>query len=489
MTRKARGVRRRDVLKGLAAGAAVASLPLREARAQAQADRKFLIVVTGTGGASMIDFATATTASQSDDAANLNVYPDQMVQRFEDSPFRAIDQRLDDLGPLPYQGQANQSNFVRRHMHDMMVVPITGTSVNHQVAEKRSLTGNDAWGGRTLQEAVANAYGEGLPLPNVNMGAGGFVEPGIDPTLPDWAVHEAVSDPRLWWLGLDGAKGVPNAPSPDLVQLARTMRNSKLDPESSFYRTFERSRVLQRWRHQREVAQPELERRNLIQSLNVLPNSAAVPLARFGLGDAPEAARLREIFPLYFDDPLEGQAALAYLLIKNGVSNTVTIGPNFSPLVGGQQIVDSPPLAFDFSHTAHRGAQALMWHRLLSVIDRLIGLLKETEYADGESYWDRSLIYVATDFGRSKRRPSNADEFGTGHDINNGLLLISPMVNGNTILGQVDPNTLQHTGYDPATGRPEPGRHMTEPELYAGILQAMGINTPNLPDMRAMRRG
>jgi hypothetical protein len=484
-------MKRRDLLKGMALGAAATLLPRGGARAQHNpvnpADRKFLIVVTGTGGASMVDFTTAVRASESNDPANLNVYPDGMVQSIEGSPFRAIDQELRDLGPLPYRGSVNQSDFVRRHMHDMMVVPITGTSVNHQVAEKRSLTGNEAWGGRTLQEAVAAAYGGDMPLANVNMGSGGFVEPGIDTTLPDFARHEAVADPRLWWLGLDGAKGVPGAPAKSLVEIARRTRNLKLDPESTFSRTFDASPALRRWRQQRGVSLPALERRNLIQALNILPNSATVPLNEFGLASAADAQRLREVFPLYFSDPLESQAALAYLLIKNGVSNTVTIGPNFSPLVGGQQIVDSPPLAFDFSHTAHRGAQALMWHRLLTVIDRLIGLLKETEYVSGGSYWDRSMVYVATDFGRSKRRPPNAREFGTAHDINNGLLVISPMVNGNTVLGQVDPNTLVHTGYNPTTGAPEPGRQMSEPELYAGLLQALGINTPNLPDMRAMR--
>jgi hypothetical protein len=45
-------------------------------------------------------------------------------------------------------------------------------------------------------------------------------------------------------------------------------------------------------------------------------------------------------------------------------------------------------------------------------------------------------------------------------------------------------------GFDPETGRPEPGRNMTEPEMYAGIAHALGIDTAGggLADMRAMRR-
>ena len=64
------------------------------------------------------------------------------------------------------------------------------------------------------------------------------------------------------------------------------------------------------------------------------------------------------------------------------------------------------------------------------------------------------------------------------------------LANGGRVLGGVDPTTLMTYGFDPATGRPEPGRTMTEPEIYGGIVQALGIPTPGagLTDMRAMRR-
>ena len=40
------------------------------------------------------------------------------------------------------------------------------------------------------------------------------------------------------------------------------------------------------------------------------------------------------------------------------------------------------------------------------------------------------------------------------------------------------------------TGRPETGRNMTVVEVFSGIVQALGIETPGagLPDMRIMRR-
>jgi hypothetical protein len=97
---------------------------------------------------------------------------------------------------------------------------------------------------------------------------------------------------------------------------------------------------------------------------------------------------------------------------------------------------------------------------------------------------------VATEFGRSRNRPEGAMTFGSGHDLNNGALIVSPLANGGKMLGGVDPDTLMTYGFDPLTGRPEPGRHMTEAEVFSGIVQALGIETPGagLPDMRIMRR-
>ena len=476
---------RRQVLKGLAAAGAAALLPWK-ARAQVAGER-FLIVITGTGGASIIDAMLAVRASESSDAAAVNTYPDAMVQTV--AGFRAIDQRLNDLGPLPYQGDVNQSAFVRRHAQDMMVVTHTGTSVNHLVAQKRAITGNDAWAGRTLQEIVAATYGQGVPLPNVNMGVGGYIEPGIDPELPSRARAEPVVDASLWALGLDGQKGIENAPPRAALELTRRLRD-RLDARTEFTRTFGESSALKRWLQRRTDA-PAFEQANLMEKLLFLPDTPQSPLASLGLTTGPDAERVRTAFPLYLTDPLEAQAALAYLLIVNRVSVSVTLGPGLSPNVGGQQIVDSPPLAFDFSHSAHRGTQALMWSRLLSVADRLIELLKQAEYADGQSFWDRSLVYFASDFGRSRRRPENAREFGSGHHLNNGSLIISPFANGGRILGGVDPDTTLTYGFDPASGRPEPGRTMAEAEIFSGIVQALGVNTSGtgLPDMPAMRRG
>jgi uncharacterized protein (DUF1501 family) len=95
-----------------------------------------------------------------------------------------------------------------------------------------------------------------------------------------------------------------------------------------------------------------------------------------------------------------------------------------------------------------------MWARILSTIDKLATLLKSEPFdtATGETLWDRTMIYVATDFGRTRTRPDNATVFGSGHDLNNGFLLVSPMVKGNTVLGGIDPLTTLTYGFDARTG-------------------------------------
>jgi uncharacterized protein (DUF1501 family) len=163
------------------------------------------------------------------------------------------------------------------------------------------------------------------------------------------------------------------------------------------------------------------------------------------------------------------------------------------PTAGGglpEGSIPNPPLAFAFSHSEHRGVQALMWSRVLGVADRLIGLLKNEEWGNGQSFWDRTMIYVANDFGRSKQRPAGAEQFGTGHDLNDGALIISPLANGGRVLGGIDADTGITYGFDPATSVPDLGRQMTEAEIYAGTAQALGVSLDGvtLPDMRAMRR-
>ncbi len=450
---------------------------------------RFLIVISAAGGASIVDSFLAVRASESRNAATLNTFPDAQVKTV--GAFRAVKVSSPALGSIPVPVNTDQLAFVQKHSADMLVATNIGTSVNHIIAQKRSLTGNGAWKGRTLQECVALQYGSSFPIPNVNMGIGGYAERGVDDLLPSYCYNEVVQNPSLWPLGLDGSRGLKFAPTTASLDLARATRRS-LDAQSVFGQTFADSKALKRWNDQRTLTQPQLQALDLITKLNILPDKPPqIPLTEFGLGTSPEAARLTQAFPNFFTDPVEGQAALAFLLLKYRVSCAVTIGPSFNVVVGGANGIANPPLAFDFSHNDHRAGQAFMWARVLGAIDTLITLLKAEPFDATESLWDRTLIYVATDFGRTRNRPDNAATFGSGHDLNNGVLMLSPMLKGNTVLGGVDPNTLQTFGFDARTGAAQPGKlSSNEPDIFSGVLTALGVDTSGsgLPDASAFAR-
>lgn len=515
------GWSRRDFLKGVGAagllGTAGAGLSRWERVPDAHSeptgngdtkDPRFLIVLCASGGASIIDSAMAIRESESNRASTLNTFPDQLVKSIDGSPIRAVDMKMDALGPIPAPFTSKQSEFVKKYKDEMMVVTQTGTSVTHQIAQRRSVTGNEAWNGRTLQECVALEYGKGHTLPNVLLATGtSFIENGNDPALPAHCLGETVSNPAVWPLALDGSKGITNIDR-GLLQDMRTLRNEKIDPQSRFARLFRNNQMMNRWRAVRGTPQRALENQDLITKLMMYPDSAKYPLKASGLKSSPAAQRVREVFPKFEVDPLEAQAALAFLLLKFRVSVSVTIGPRFDLVAhGDDNIFDkirnggggkglpegtilNPPIAFDFSHQGHRSTQGMMWNRIYGIADGLIRLLKSEEYKKGESFWDRSMIYIATDFGRTKVRPSKAPDFGTAHDLNNGFVLLSPLVNGNKVLGGVNPNTAMTYGFDPTTGAPDKGKTMEEKQIFGGILHALKVNTSDsgLPDMRAMRK-
>ncbi|EPX62731.1 hypothetical protein D187_008919 [Cystobacter fuscus DSM 2262] len=467
-------------------------------RARLDGKPRFLIVVGATGGASIVDSLLAVRASEAGaNASRLNIFPDEQVQSVDGSPFRAVKVSNHPLGNLPQMVNTAQLPFVRKHKDSMLVATSVGTSVNHVIAQKRSITGNAAWRGRTLQECVALQYGAGYPMPNVNMGMGGYSERGTDSSLPSYCYGEVVSNASFWPLGLDGSKGIKDAPPRDVVEMARRTRNT-LDSQSVFGRTFENAAMIQRWNEQRIEGQPALEARDLINRLNVQPNQPPkMPLTEYGLSSSPDGDRLRTLFPDYLTDPVQGQAALAFLLLKYRVSVTVTIGPSFNVAVRDHveagEFIANPPLAFDFSHTDHRAGQAFMWARVMDVVDKLIDLLKSEPFDEttGESMWDRTLIYVATEFGRTRSRPNDAIAFSSGHDLNNGFLMLSPMLKGNTLLGGIDSSTTLTYGFDPRTGEPDRNKMTTnEPDIFSGILTALGVDTAGsgLPDASAFVR-
>jgi hypothetical protein len=370
---------RRDAVKvfgsALAASSALASSgALRRASTAYGAEQKprFIIVLTCAGGASILDsFMAVTEAEAGANAPSLNCFPnptgspDDVVKRI--GPFTALDQNLSiaTLGGLPVNSR--QSDFVRNHQDHMMVMTLEGTSVNHGIASARSMTGNDAWNGRMIQEAVAAQYGKQMPLANLSMAGGPYAIRGIELTLPDFAAPIQVADPITFPLGLHSTAGLSGLPADDLVELAQKARSEGLDPNSNFLKTFKDSPMVKRWLQNREVTAREFERQNLINKLFYGETTEG------GLTPAEESAMLRDTFPNYMVDPLEAQAMTAYLAITRRLSAAVTLGPTAATVIGPGGVNDilNPPIAFDFSNTDHRGVQALMWQRVLTLASRM----------------------------------------------------------------------------------------------------------------------
>jgi hypothetical protein len=451
-------------------------------------DKRFLIVLTASGGASIIDAAMAMSRAEVEaaggNADTMNCFGDAQLTSIAGSPFKAVkvDHTIGALGG--YGVQTDQAPFMQKYKDDMLVATIEGTSVNHGVAQRRSITGNDAWQGRTLQEAVASEYGKDLPLANLNLGAGGFAIPGIDASLPDYARQVSVTNSAYWPLGLHGYLGLDSQLSGDALAKARELRSNNIEANSNFFKTFKDNKLLKQWRDNQRYGQDVLEDKKLAEKLYWYPKTSG------DLKPNSESSKLTQLFPNYERDSFDAQAILAYLAITEGASCAVTLGPDSAAATSEQGLAEfyNPPIAYDFSHTDHRGTQAMMWARMMRVADKLAELLKQKEFGNGQSYWDRTMIYFATDFGRSRERAAGSESFSSGHDLNNGIMLMSPLANGGQVLGGVNPATGMTYGFDPLSGAAEAGRTMSEKEIYAGLLQIMGINPSGLPDMRAMKK-
>ena len=505
MSTSVRRPSRRDILKGLAAAAggtaAGSSLWSGQALAESAKSPKFLIVLAAGGGMSIIDGPLAIRASECATPDTVNCFPDSWVKGWDGSPFRAADFSMNEMGPIPASFSVKPSEILARRRNDLMVATWTRTSVNHAIGQRRAITGNEAWKGRTLQELVAWQYGADVPIPNIQLLSGtGYSTPGTDASLPPWTRGQLVSNPATFPLSLDGAKGLARPLSPSVLEAVRKHRNSSFDPNTPFTKVFGAAPRLAAWNELRGTPQERIESLDLITRLMVQPDGGQFPLGDFGLDSSPAAQAVREVFPRYDIDPFHAQAALAFLLLKYRVSVSVTLGPTSDfvydeTATGGDNVLPlnsvlNPPLAFDSSHQGHRSGQAVMIEKIYAVIDGLIALLSKEDYGDGSSMWDHTMIYVATDFGREKHRPAGAEDWGTSHSLNNGVMVFSPMVPGDTLRGGVDPDTGFTYGFDPVSGAPEPGREMAEAEVFGGLLGALGVDTAGsgLPDVPAMRR-
>lgn len=349
------------------------------------------------------------------------------------------------------------------------------------------MTGANVNRGRTIMEAVADVHGEGLVLPNVNLGGGSYVEPGDDSTIPIHARAEVIANPLFFPLSTDGSRGIANAPKKSLVDRARGARE-RLESKSAFLNRFGGASMLSSYDARRKAA-PSVEQADLLSKLLLLPENK-YKLSEYDLVQSPMLARMLQVFPnLGSGDAMEAQAATGFLLAHYGLSASVAMGPTFVPEFLDDGTIIDTPLIFDFSHSQHVVTQNVMWARMMKMLDGLVTLLKEEDYMGDPSLgkmWDRSFVYVATDFGRTKERPQNATEFGSGHDLSNGNLLLSPMLKGNRVYGGVDAKTAKTYGFDPMTGNPDPNRVMHEGDIYSLICQAMGVDFTGRVDMSGL---
>ncbi|MBK8241361.1 MAG: hypothetical protein IPK74_38090 [Deltaproteobacteria bacterium] len=490
-------MRRRELLMGLGGAMgtmAVGNTMVRAATARqgstGDKDRKLLFVLCGYGGASIVDSFLPVVRSEVDDDAladTLNVFADDEIVVPEGSNIRAP-AYVASAGLLAgiYQASYYTSDFLAKHHREMTVLTQECTSVNHQVAQARSLNGNGINSGRTLMEAMALRHGEDLILPNCNMAVDGFIQPGWDPTIPSFARAEIISSPMGFAAAMDGMKGVLGVPDRKLVQHARGVRD-RLDDASPFGRTFEASPLRRGFLDDRRERLPRLEAAQLVDPLTLLPPELLDP--RYGVTSSPLLPALLARLPELHTNPWQAQAALSVLLTYYGLSCATTISLAQEPVFGDADKLATAPVAFDFSHVDHRVAQQLMWGAMLEVADALIALLKELDYLGDPSLgkmWDRSLVYIATDFGREKTRPVGAPFWGTAHALNNGTLLMSPLLQGNRVFGGIDPKTCTTYGFDGSSGEADPTLRCDEGHIYSAVAQALDIDFPARHDMSAV---
>jgi hypothetical protein len=477
-----RQITRRELV-GLAAAAGVGGLLWPAASAQAQPqqvdprDRKLLFVFCAQGGASIIDSFLPIVDSEVGDAelaATQNVFPAAQVTQIPGSNIRSVKPFADNLFFKP---PIDMGRLIERHGQDMIVVAHEGTTVNHTVGQQRALNGNGINRGRTLMEEMAVRYGGGLALPSVNLAADGYLRHGSDSSIPNEARHEVISTPLLFGTGTHGYRAIDGAPDPELIAQARAARD-ELDRISVFGRTFAGSSRLQRYLSSRGRVQSIIEPADLLDKLLLFDTAGVDP--RYGLQPSALVAELRQLFPYMDVDNAQAQIALGFLLAYNGVSTSAVMGLRFDPVVYDGQVVGAP-IAFDYSHIAHPVVQSVMWGRTAELVDGLIGLLKRFDYLGDPALgkmWDRSLVYVATEFGRDKRRPAGAPVWATAHHLNNGSIMFSPLLKGNAVYGGVNPTTGLTFGFDPLTGRPDPERTFFEGDVYSIAAQALGLDFP-----------
>ena len=456
----------------LTAAALPAMTSMFSSPVQAQGQqRRFLFVICASGGADICDSfmplstGTARDTLRSHDAVDIrSIGNHRCVDRQRQLRF--------------FVGGSAQKTFLEENGADMAVAAVTGSSVNHVVAARRWLNGDGrAINGRTLVESHAMRWATPeMPLPAVNLANGGYIDPGIDASIPAVMRAETVQNALLFGMATHPSKGVVpinrGAQREALLTRARLVRES-LDDKSAFVSRYSQSKMLQGFRSRRKETVPLMQELDLITELTMV-SSGAVRLDDYGLSASPQLPALTAAgFADLASDPFMAQAALAYLLARSGASTAVASGAPTAPIAGPGNdefgfTLKHPPLACDFSHTDHPATQLVMWDRFLTMTGGLIRLLKATPFGDA-TMWDNSLVYIATEFGRSVE---GNGPVGTGHELNNGVALVSPLLNGGRVYGGLGDDGFTR-GFDRNSGNVDEGSVISEPDIVATIAKAL----------------
>ncbi|MFK7825790.1 MAG: hypothetical protein AB8G05_16675 [Oligoflexales bacterium] len=471
---------RRDILK-LGSSASLlsmtASLPGIGPSLLAQGTQKpkYLFVIACSGGASILDSFLAQTQGPT-------AFSEQQIVIPEGSNIRCVTPLNNSIqGAIPLGNGFSQANFLAKHKDDMVIMTQEVSSVNHIIASKRSISGNNINSGRTLTEAMAMQYGNGFLIPNTNMAEGGYAEHGDDESVPAIARTQPIADPLMFAFATSGFQGIKGSLlSGSELDMARKLR-LELEAMSQTNKYYMQSSKVRTYLENRANLIDTLEKGNTMSKL-MLFNDQSINLGDFGIKLSESFIMLAEKFPNLSSDPLEAKVALAYLLAKEKISCSVTVAPGQDPNISAEGSPNTP-IAFDWSHVDHRGAQNSMWSYMLKSTDALIDLLKTTDI-DGDpangKMWDRSVIYFATEFGRDK-----ISSGGSGHHLNNGSLMISPLFKGNTVYGGVGSEGITY-GFDPLTGTPDPNRVMREEDVYSAVASALDIDFDGRTDLKVL---
>jgi hypothetical protein len=421
-------------------------------------ESKLLLVVAAAGGAAMTDaFLPIIQNGRNHD---LFSYPSSMIGDVPGSEFKYV-KPINTAGTLGLPDpNFDMRTFLLNHGRDMALISQNTSSANHDIAAQRVLHGDGAFRKRSIVELNANAHGEKYSLANVNLATQGYGKPGGDLALVDYAKSLRVATAQSVAFSSHRFKGVDYGLSVENMKLVKAAQQS-LEQSASAHLRWKDHQDLRNWVSYRNRVE-QLERNNVIDQLLFLER-VGVDNSKVPVQTTPLLNKIKAAFPDYLTDAYQSQAAIAFLLLRNGISNNVTIDMSLG-------------LSFDQAHQFHTDAQNYMWRRTLRSLDALLNLCKSEYYLGDQrngTIWDRLVTYVPTEFGRDKKKRQ-----GSGHDLNNSMMVLAKNIKGNRSYGELDQDTGIISGFDLSSGVADTSLHVSERHMYSILANLLEIPFP-----------